>query len=78
MIVEFERVAPARDLPEESLVAGDAGTVVHIYEAGKEYEVEFFPLGGRTLAVSTVMAEDARPVGDEDITHARPRHRSEA
>lgn len=78
MIEEFERVAPARDLPEESLVAGDAGTVVHVYEGGKGYEVEFFSLSGRTLAVSTVMAEDVRPVGDEDITHARTRHRSEA
>ncbi|CAN5881129.1 DUF4926 domain-containing protein [soil metagenome] len=73
MIREFERVVLTRDLPEENLVAGDAGTVVHIYEAGKGYEVEFFSLSGRTLAVSTVMAEDVRPVGDEDITHARPR-----
>lgn len=73
MIREFERVVLTRDLPEEKLVAGDAGTVVHIYKAGKGYEVEFFSLSGRTLAVSTVMAEDVRPVGDEDITHARPR-----
>lgn len=73
MIREFERVVLTRDLPEENLVAGDAGTVVHIYEAGKGYEVEFFSLSGRTLAVSTVMAEDVRPVGDEDVTHARSR-----
>lgn len=73
MIREFERVVLTRDLPEDSLVAGDAGTVVHVYEAGKGYEVEFFSLSGRTLAVSTVMAGDVRPVGDEDITHARPR-----
>lgn len=73
MIREFERVVLTRNLPEENLVAGDAGTVVHIYEAGKGYEVEFFSLSGRTLAVSTVMAEDVRPVSDEDVTHARPR-----
>lgn len=73
MIREFERVVLTCNLPEENLVAGDAGTVVHIYEAGKGYEVEFFSLSGRTLAVSTVMAEDVRPVGDEDVTHARPR-----
>ncbi|MBA2377027.1 MAG: DUF4926 domain-containing protein [Rubrobacter sp.] len=73
MIREFERVALTRDMPEENLVAGDAGTVVHIYEGGKGYEVEFFSLSGRTLAVSTVMAEGVRPVGDEDITHARTR-----
>lgn len=78
MIGEFEKVALTRDLPEENLVAGDAGTVVHVYEGGRGYEVEFFALSGRTLAVSTVMAEDVRPVGDEDVTHARTRERSEA
>jgi hypothetical protein len=38
VIREFERVVLTRDLPEENLVSGDAGTVVHIYEAGKGYE----------------------------------------
>jgi len=78
MIGEFERVALTRDLPEEGLVAGDAGTVVHVYEDGKGYEVEFFALNGRTIAVATVMADDVRPVGDEDVTHARTREHTEA
>jgi Domain of unknown function (DUF4926) len=78
MIGEFERVALTRDLPEEGLVAGDAGTVVHVYEGGKGYEVEFFALNGRTIAVATVMADDVRPVGDEDVTHARTREHTEA
>jgi hypothetical protein len=78
MIGEFERVALTRDLPEEGLVAGDAGTVVHVYEGGKGYEVEFFALNGRTIAVVTVMADDVRPVGDEDVTHARTREHTEA
>jgi hypothetical protein len=78
MISEFERVALTRDLPEEGLVAGDAGTVVHVYEGGKGYEVEFFALNGRTIAVVTVMADDVRPVGDEDVTHARTREHTEA
>lgn len=78
MIGEFKRVALTRDLPEEGLVAGDAGTVVHVYEGGKGYEVEFFALNGRTIAVATVMADDVRPVGDEDITHARTREHTEA
>jgi hypothetical protein len=59
-------------------VAGDAGTVVHVYEGGKGYEVEFFALNGRTIAVATVMADDVRPVGDEDVTHARTREHNEA
>jgi hypothetical protein len=78
MIEEHTEVVLTRDLPEEGLVAGDAGTVVHVYEGGKGYEVEFFALSGRTLAVATVMAEDVRPVGDEDVTHARSRERPEA
>ncbi len=78
MIGEFERVALTRDLPEEGLVAGDAGTVVHLYEGGKGYEVEFFALNGRTIAVATVMADDVRQVGDEDVTHARTREHTEA
>ena len=78
MVGEFERIALTRDLPEDGLVAGDSGTVVHVYEGGKGYEVEFFALSGRTLAVATVMAEDVRSVGDEDVTHARTRERSEA
>ncbi len=78
MIGDFERVALTRDLPEEGLVAGDAGTVVHVYEGGKGYEVEFFALNGRTIAVATVMADDVRPVGDEDVTHARTREHTEA
>ena len=78
MIGEFERVALTRDLPEEGLVAGDAGTVVHVYEGGKGYEVEFFALNGRTIAATTVMTDDVRPVGDEDVTHARTREHNEA
>jgi hypothetical protein len=78
MIGEFERVALTHDLPEEGLVAGDAGTVVHVYEGGKGYEVKFFALNGRTIAVVTVMADDVRPVGDEDVTHARTREHTEA
>jgi hypothetical protein len=78
MIGEFERVALTRDLPKEGLVAGDAGTVIHVYEGGKGYEVEFFALNGRTIAVATVMADDVRPVGDEDVTHARTREPTEA
>jgi hypothetical protein len=78
MIEEHTEVVLTRDLPEEGLVAGDAGTVVHAYEDGKGYEVEFFALSGRTLAVATVMAEDVRPVGDEDVTHARSREHTEA
>lgn len=73
MIEAREKVVLTRDLPDEDLVNGDSGTVIHVYGGGKGYEVEFFSLGGSTLATATVRAEDIRVVSQEDITHARPR-----
>jgi hypothetical protein len=49
------------------------GTVVHVYERGAAYEVEFFHVDGRTVAVETVEATAVRPVASTDVTHARPR-----
>jgi hypothetical protein len=47
------------------------GTVVHIYEEGTAFEVEFFRLDGHTVAVETVSASAVRPVASTDVTHAR-------
>ena len=41
MIKEHESVALTGDLPSAGLKAGDVGVVVHIYEDGEAYEVEF-------------------------------------
>ncbi len=71
MIKEHERAVLTRDLPKQKLRAGDVGTVVHVYEGGEAYEVEFFRLTGDTLAVATVPADALRPASRGEILHAR-------
>lgn len=71
MIKEHERVVLAATVPSEGLVAGDVGTVVHVYRDGQAYEVEFSTLEGKTAAVVTLEASQVRPVGKREITHAR-------
>lgn len=72
MIKEHERVVLTASLRQYGLEAGDVGTVVHAYEDGEAFEVEFFALNGRTAAVATVEAAQVRPVTGAEITHARP------
>ncbi len=72
MIKEHDRVVLKSPLPEHDLEAGDVGTVVHCFEDGQAFEVEFFALNGRTEAVVTVEAGLVRPVTGREITHARP------
>jgi hypothetical protein len=71
MIKEHDRVVLKTAVPSEALEAGDVGAVVHIYKDGLAYEVEFTTLDGKTAAVVTVEADQVRPVGRREITHAR-------
>ena len=71
LITELDRAILTADLPDDGLRAGDVGTVVHVYDGGKAYEVEFLLLDGATAAVATVRADQLRPVSHADITHAR-------
>jgi hypothetical protein len=71
MIHEHDRVILRTNLPEHALLAGDMGTVVHIYTDGLAYEVEFFTVDGQTLDVVTVEASQVRPVDSHAILHAR-------
>jgi len=71
MISEHERVVLTEPVAADGLVAGDVGTVVHVYPDGKAYEVEFTTLAGETVAVATVEATSVRPVTGREITHAR-------
>lgn len=70
-IKEHERVVLTRPVVNADLEAGDVGTVMHLYDDGLAYEVEFTTLDGRTAAVVTVDADHVRPVGRREITHAR-------
>ena len=69
---EHDRVVLAKDLPEYGLRKGDIGTIVHVYQEGRAYEVEFVALTGRTVAVVTVPVDQARSAREDEIAHARP------
>src|SRR5713101_5278032 len=56
MIKEHDRVVLTAALRAHGLEAGDVGSVVHLYEDGRAYEVEFVALDGHTAAVVTVEA----------------------
>ena len=71
MIKEHDRIVLVVDVPSESLVAGDVGTVIHVYRDGQAYEVEFTTLEGKTAAVVTLEVARVRPVGKREIIHAR-------
>lgn len=73
MIEEHDRVVLTEDFSEQDLQAGDVGTVVHVYEEGTAFEVEFFRLDGRTVAVETISASAVRPIASTDVIHARTR-----
>jgi Domain of unknown function (DUF4926) len=71
MIREHERVVLAGASPANGLVAGDVGTVVHVYPGAVAFEVEFLMLNGRTAAVATVEAAALRRPRPNEITHSR-------
>ena len=55
MINEHDCVVLTQDLPNQTLKAGDMGTVIHIHQGGAGYEVEFMTLAGETVAVATLL-----------------------
>ena len=70
-MTEHDTVVLTRSLPEHGLESGDVGAIVHVYEAGKGFEVEFVAGSGATLAVVTLDANDVRPVATGEILHVR-------
>lgn len=60
MIEEHECEVLTKRLPDESLEAGDIGTVVHIHKGGMAYEVEFVTLIGETVGIVTLEASQIR------------------
>jgi hypothetical protein len=61
VIKEHDIVVLTEDVPEEGLSAGDFGTVVHIYNNGEGYEVEFMTLTGQTIAVASLLGSASSP-----------------
>lgn len=54
MLNEHDVVALTQDLAAQGLRRGDVGAVVHQYQDGKLYEVEFVDERGKTKCVATV------------------------
>jgi hypothetical protein len=73
VITEHSIVVLNEDRAAEGLTVGDVGAVVHIYEAGKGYEVEFVDGGGTTVALLTLPADKVRPLNPGELLHARKR-----
>jgi len=57
----LEVVVLSRDLPEYDLRAGDAGTIVEVYD-DSNFEVEFIEASGKTRALLTLSSDDIRAV----------------
>lgn len=70
MLREYDSAVLAHDLPEYGLKSGDVGTVVMVHSKGG-YEVEFMTLDGETVAVTSLSAEEVRPIARREIAHAR-------
>lgn len=68
---EHDMVVLTQSLADHGLVAGDVGAIVHIYEGGRAFEVEFVAGGGTPLAVVTLEAGHIRPVDRSEILHVR-------
>ena len=71
MIKEHSSVILTRDLPEEHLLRGDAGVIVHVHENGEAYEVEFMTMSGSTVSVCTLEASDIQTVDSHMMPHIR-------
>jgi hypothetical protein len=70
-IREHQRVVLTTDLPAERLTEGDVGTVIHVYQDGSVFEVEFSTLTGETVAVVSLGQTQLRAVDHREVTHAR-------
>jgi hypothetical protein len=71
MIQELDSVVLTVDLPDHRLKRADIGTVVMVHNGGAGYEVEFITLDGRTLAVTSLLPSQVRPIAGGEIAHAR-------
>ena len=71
MFEELDTVVLTHDIHEYGLRQGDIGAVVHYYEDGLAFEVEFVTTDGRTVAVLTLGQADIRAISGREVLHAR-------
>lgn len=68
---ELNLVVLTHPVAVHNLEAGDIGTIVHVYQDGEAYEVEFVTAEGTTVAVLTLTPADIRPRASREILHVR-------
>ena len=66
----LDTVVLTRDVPEAGLRRGDLGAIVDL-NGPNAFEVEFVAASGRTQALVTLMPDDIRHVGDQDLVSVR-------
>lgn len=71
MIRELDTVVLTQDIPEFGLRQGDVGAVVHEYQKGVAFEVEFVTGDGQTMGVLTLTSDQIRPMNGKEILHVR-------
>ncbi len=71
MIRELDTVVLVHAIEEYGLEKGDVGAVVHSYQDGKTFEVEFVTGEGVTVALVTLSEQDLRPMRRDEILHVR-------
>jgi hypothetical protein len=62
---EHDRIVLKADIREYGLKAGDVGTIVHVCDRGKAYEIELVSPNGKTIAVATIEAQQVRPAREQ-------------
>ncbi|MEI8167303.1 MAG: DUF4926 domain-containing protein [Chloroflexales bacterium] len=68
---ELDLVVLTHPIAAHGLEPGDVGTLVHVYQDGQAYEVEFVTAAGATVAVLTLTGADVRSFAAREILHVR-------
>ncbi len=71
MISELDTVVLSHNIEKYGLQQGDIGSVVHCYQNGQAFEVEFVTAEGKTIALLTLTMVDIRPIGKREILRVR-------
>lgn len=71
MFKELDRIALARDLPEQGLKEGDIGVIVDANGPNGPFIVEFVAFGGETIAIVDLPENAIRALKKREIACAR-------
>lgn len=71
MFDELDTVVLTKDIKEYRLKKGDLGTIVHVYNDKRAFEVEFVAASGTTIALLTLTSKDIRPMLRNEVLHVR-------